>query len=170
MYIAGLVIPVPEEKMAAYRKWAERGAAIFKKYGCVEIVEAWKALDGRPAIGDGALAIGQIPISWDSKSVDAAIERAHDQFRWFGAGWSVNADLPTTAGFAAASSFVRPDDVASSIPCGPDLQAVVNAVKPFWETGFTDIALVQVGDELQARFLSEAAEPLLQQLREAAPS
>jgi hypothetical protein len=47
---------------------------------------------------------------------------------------------------------------------------VVNAVKPFWEAGFTDIALVQVGDELQARFLSEAAEPLLQQLREAAPS
>jgi G6PDH family F420-dependent oxidoreductase len=83
-----------------------------------EIVEAWKALDGRPAIGDGALAIGQIPISWDSKSVDAAIERAHDQSRWFGSGWSVNADLPTTAGFAAASSFVRPDDVASSIPVG----------------------------------------------------
>jgi hypothetical protein len=102
--------------------------------------------------------------------VDAAIERAHDQSRWFGAGWSVNADLPTTAGFAAASSFVRPDDVASSIPCGPDLEAVVNAVKPFWEAGFTDIALVQVGDELQARFLSEAAEPLLQQLREAARS
>jgi hypothetical protein len=102
--------------------------------------------------------------------MDAAIERAHDQFRWFGAGWSVNADLPTTAGFAAASLFVRPDDVASSIHCGPDLEAVVNAVKPFWEAGFTDIALVQVGDELPARFLSEAAEPLLQQLREAAPS
>jgi hypothetical protein len=33
------------------------------------------------------------------------------------------------------------------------------------------VALVQVGvgDELQDRFLAEAAEPLLQQLREAAP-
>jgi G6PDH family F420-dependent oxidoreductase len=134
-----------------------------------EIVEAWNGLDGRPAIGDGARAIGQIPISWDPDSVDAAVERAHDQFRWFGGGWSVNADLPTTAGFAAASSFVRPEDVASTIPCGPDLEAIVKAVEPFWEAGFTDIALVQVGDELQDRFLAEAAEPLLQQLREAAP-
>jgi len=42
-------------------------------------------------------------------------------------------------------------------------------VKPFWEAGFTDIALVQIGDELQDRFLAEAAEPLLEQLRAAAP-
>ena len=42
MYIAGFVIPVPEDKMEAYRKWAENGAAIFKEYGCVEIVESWE--------------------------------------------------------------------------------------------------------------------------------
>src|ERR1700760_883357 len=28
--------------MEAYRKWAENGAAIFKEYGCVEIVESWE--------------------------------------------------------------------------------------------------------------------------------
>src|SRR5580704_9065287 len=42
MYIAGLVIPVPGEKMEAYRKWAENGAQIFKDYGCLEIVECWE--------------------------------------------------------------------------------------------------------------------------------
>ncbi len=42
MYIAGFVIPVPEEKQAAYRDWAERGAALFKEYGCLEIVESWE--------------------------------------------------------------------------------------------------------------------------------
>jgi uncharacterized protein YbaA (DUF1428 family) len=42
MYIAGFVIPVPGEKMEAYRKWAERGAAIFREYGCIEIVESWE--------------------------------------------------------------------------------------------------------------------------------
>ena len=42
MYIAGFVIPVPGEKMEAYRRWAERGAAIFKEYGCIEIVESWE--------------------------------------------------------------------------------------------------------------------------------
>ena len=42
MYVAGFVIPVPEDKMEAYRRWAERGAALFKEYGCVEIVESWE--------------------------------------------------------------------------------------------------------------------------------
>ena len=29
---------------------------------------------------------------WDP-SAQAAIRRAHDQFRWFGSGWKVNAEL-----------------------------------------------------------------------------
>ncbi|MBY6410865.1 LLM class F420-dependent oxidoreductase [Rhodococcus sp. BP-252] len=110
--------------------------------------------------------IGQIPISWDPDK-DAAIERAHDKFRWFAGGWAVNADLPTTAGFAGATQFVRKEDVAETIPCGPDLDAIVDAVKPYWEAGFTDIALVQVGGETQERFLAEAAGPLLEKLRNA---
>ncbi|WP_210506190.1 TIGR03557 family F420-dependent LLM class oxidoreductase [Naasia sp. SYSU D00057] len=111
--------------------------------------------------------IGQVPISW-APDRDDAIERAHDQFRWFGGGWAVNADLPTPAGFAGASQFVRKQDVAESIPCGPDLEKIVETVSTFWEAGFTDIALVQVGDDLQQRFLDEAAEPLLALLRDAA--
>ena len=69
----------------------------------------------------------------------------------------MNADLPTPAGFAGASQFVRPEDVAEKIICGPDLDEIVEGVKPYWEAGFTDIALVQVGDEGQQRFLDEAA-------------
>jgi G6PDH family F420-dependent oxidoreductase len=132
-----------------------------------QLVHAWR--DTRQATGlpEEYRVIGQIPISWDPDR-DAAIKRAHDQFRWFGGGWDVNADLPTTAGFAGATQFVRPEDVAESIPCGPDLDAIVEGVREYWEAGFTDIALVQIGDEAQDRFLAEAAEPLLAKLREAA--
>jgi len=42
MYVAGFVIPVPEGKRDAYRRWAENAAAIFREYGCVEVVEAWE--------------------------------------------------------------------------------------------------------------------------------
>jgi hypothetical protein len=60
---------------------------------------------------------------------------------------------------------VRPEDVAESIPCGPDLDAIVSAVSEYWKAGFTDIALVQIGDEGQELFLKEAAGPLLEKLR-----
>jgi G6PDH family F420-dependent oxidoreductase len=135
------------------------------------LIETWNAVDGAPRIGDssdGARAIGQIPICWDPDE-DTAKKRAHDQFRWFGGGWAVNADLPTPAGFAGATQFVTPDDVAESIPCGPDLDAVVEAVSAYWKAGFTDIALVQIGDEGQEEFLDEAAGPLLEKLRSSAP-
>ena len=133
-----------------------------------DLVQAWNDLDGVDRIGDGARAVGQIPISWHPSSKDAAIETAHEQFRWFAGGWAVNSDLPTTAGFAGASQFVRPEDVADTIPCGPDLDEMVEKIAPFWKAGFTDVAVVQVGDELQQRFLDEAAGPLLEKLRAAA--
>lgn len=108
--------------------------------------------------------IGQIPICWDTDK-ETAVARAHDQFRWFAGGWTVNADLPTTASFSGATQFVRPEDVASSIACGPDLDELAESVKPFLEAGFTDVALVQIGGDSQDEFLAKAAEPLLEKLR-----
>jgi G6PDH family F420-dependent oxidoreductase len=131
-----------------------------------ELVDAWHAARQAANGINGGRVVGQIPVSWDPDR-DTAIKRAHDQFRWFAGGWKVNADLPTPAGFAGATQFVRPEDVADSIPCGPDLDAIVEAVRPYWEAGFTDVALVQIGGETQERFLKEAAEPLLEALRDA---
>lgn len=132
------------------------------------LVDDWNAVDGAAQIGSQAKAIGQIPICWD-RDEETAVKRAHEQFRWFGGGWPVNADLPTPAGFAAATQFVRPEDVADAIPCGPDLDRVVDAVSAYWKAGFTDVAVVQIGDQGQDEFLAEAAGPLLEKLRSAAP-
>jgi G6PDH family F420-dependent oxidoreductase len=132
-----------------------------------ELVDAWHAARQAANLAGGGRVVGQIPVCWDPDR-DTAIKRAHEQFRWFAGGWKVNADLPTPASFAGATQFVRPEDVADSIPCGPDLDAIVEAVRPYWEAGFTDVALVQVGGDSQDLFLSEAAEPLLAALRKAA--
>jgi G6PDH family F420-dependent oxidoreductase len=149
-----------EKSVETFAPFAEHLIAVEPDAG---LVDAWYA--ARKAAGLAkSRVIGQIPISWD-RDRDKAIERAHDQFRWFGGGWQVNADLPTPAGFAGATQYVRPEDVAKAIPCGPDLDAIVAAVRAYWEAGFTDIALVQIGDEAQEEFLKEAAGPLLSALR-----
>ncbi len=162
--------PVPIGIAVSGEKSIERFAPLGDHLIAVEpdadLVAGWQAVrKGLPA----SRTIGQIPISWGPEEGEA-IARAHDQFRWFGGGWNVNSDLPTTAGFTSASQFVRPDDVAESIPCGPDLDAIVEAVSAYWEAGFTDIALVQIGDELQQRFLDEVAPRLLEMLRDSAPA
>jgi G6PDH family F420-dependent oxidoreductase len=155
----GVPIGVAVSGDSSIDRFSDLGDHLIAVQPAQELIAAWDA-----AHGPGSRKIGQIPISWDPDEA-VARERAHDQFRWFGGGWAVNADLPTPAGFEAASQFVRPEDVADSIPCGPDLERIAEAVAEYVEAGFTDIAIVQVGDEGQSRFLAEGAEPLLERLR-----
>jgi len=86
MYIAGYVIPVPEGKMEAYRRWAENSAAIFGRYRCLEIVECWEDYvpegehtDFRKAVAakEGEKIVFTWQIWPDKESLDAAEERMH---------------------------------------------------------------------------------------------
>ncbi|WP_066795564.1 DUF1428 domain-containing protein [Sphingomonas soli] len=102
MYVCGLVIPVPEHGMEAYRRWAENGAKFFREYGCIEIVESWedfthdgKQTDFRKAVaareGEKIVFVWQV---WpDKASFQEAEERMHDDPRMDSAG-----DPPFDAG------------------------------------------------------------------------
>jgi len=114
--------------------------------------------------GSGKPRVGQLPVSFDTDR-DAAVERAHRLFRWFGGGWKVNAELPGPQGFDDASRYVRPEDVAASIPCGSDVGEFVAAVGNFSDAGFTHLALVQIGGEEQLPFITWAEKELLPALR-----
>ncbi|MHA6803622.1 TIGR03557 family F420-dependent LLM class oxidoreductase [Salinifilum ghardaiensis] len=112
--------------------------------------------------------IGQLPICWD-RDHDTAVARAHDQFRWFAGGWKVNSELPAPGSFEAATHFVRPGDVAASIPCGPDTDPIVSAARNFRDAGFSDLALVQAGVDTDPEgFFRFAENELLPALRKAA--
>jgi G6PDH family F420-dependent oxidoreductase len=114
--------------------------------------------------GEGKPRVGQVALAYDADR-DAAVRRAHEQFRWFGLGWKVNADLPNPESFDGATQFVTPEDVAQSISCGPDVEEHVEAIKPFIDAGFTEVALVQIGGDQQDEFISWAQSELLPALR-----
>jgi G6PDH family F420-dependent oxidoreductase len=154
-----LAIAVSGEK--SIEKFAPLADHLIAVEPQAELISAWDAAKGDRS----SRKIGQLPICWDPDK-EKALQKAHDQFRWFAGGWAVNADLPTPAGFEGASQFVRPEDLAEQIPCGPDLDEIATAVKSYVDAGFTDIAVVQIGDEGQFEFLAQAAEPLLAKLRD----
>lgn len=114
--------------------------------------------------GAGKPRVGQVPVCFD-RDRGAAVERAQSLFGWFGGGWKVNSELPSTAAFAAAAQFVRPKDVAASIPCGSDVAEFVDAVAKFVDAGFTDVAIVQVGGDHQHGFIDWSRDELLPELR-----
>ena len=95
MYIAGFVIPVPAEKLEAYRRWAENGAALFREYGCVEIVESWEDNVPRGKLTDFHRAVNaeegeKIVFTWqvwpDKVTLEAAEARMREDKRFEVAG------------------------------------------------------------------------------------
>jgi G6PDH family F420-dependent oxidoreductase len=110
--------------------------------------------------GSGKPKVGQIALAYDPDR-DTAVQRAHDQFRWFGLGWKVNADLPNPESFEGATQFVTPEQVREALSCGPDLEEHVEAIRPFVEAGFDQVALVQIGAEEQESFIRWAQAELL---------
>ena len=88
MYVCGLVIPVPEDRIDAYRRWAENSARIFKQYGCLEIVESWEDYipDGKQTDFRRAVAAKpgeKIVFTWqiwsDKASFEATEARMHEE-------------------------------------------------------------------------------------------
>lgn len=114
--------------------------------------------------GAGKPRIGQVAVCFD-RDESAARQRAMEQFRWFTGGWKVMAELPGPEHFDAAAKSVSEEEVAEQVPCGPDVDAHVGAVRQFVDAGFTSVALVQVGGGHQQPFLDWAEEELLPALR-----
>lgn len=130
-----------------------------------ELIKAWDH-ERAQVDEDATRKYAQLPVSFGIDR-EAAERRAHEQFRWFGGGWKVNAELPGTSAFAGATHYVKQPDVARAIPCGPDVDAIVEAAKPFADAGFTDLALVQIGGDQQDGFLEFASSDLLPALNKA---
>ena len=151
----GLAVSGPQSIAVAAAK-ADVMIAVEPESSLVERFDA-QAGPGRPKVG-------QVPVSYDPDR-DRAVERALELFGWFGGGWKVNAELPGTAAFEAASQYVRPEDITSSIPCGNRVEDFVDAVQRFTEAGFTHVALCQVGGDQQADFIRWSEKELLPALR-----
>ncbi|MEU1362272.1 TIGR03557 family F420-dependent LLM class oxidoreductase [Micromonospora zamorensis] len=156
--------PVPMAVAASGRQSAtlaaEYGNGIISTEPDRHIIEMYD-----DAGGAGQPRYGQVAICYGPDEAECR-KIVHDQFRWFGMGWKVNADLPGPESFAAATQFVREEDVAEGISCGPDVDAHVEAFRKFVDAGFTHVAIIQVGGETQPMFLDWAQEQLLPRLRE----
>jgi G6PDH family F420-dependent oxidoreductase len=153
------------------------GIAVSGKQSCTiagDLADVMIGVEPKPELGEwfdaaggaGKPRIGQMPISFGSDR-NAAVTRAHTLFRWFGLGWKVNAELPGPPAFDSASSFVREDDVAESIPCGDDVDAVLEGAKEYADAGYTHLALVQIGGDQQAPFIEWTEKALLPAWRDA---
>jgi len=177
LHYGGSYFDVPEARLwDRPERGVPIGVAVSGEQSCQlagEYADALIATEPKPDLleqfdaagGAGKPRYGQLGICY-GHDVAEARRVAHEQFRWFGLGWPVNAELPNPKAFDLASKAVTEDAVAESIPCGPDLDRHVTAVRRFVDAGFTHVALVQIGAGSQQQFLDFAEKDLLPALRE----
>jgi G6PDH family F420-dependent oxidoreductase len=110
-------------------------------------------------------AYAQIAMCW-AKDEAQARKTAHKFFRFSVPAWKVMAELPNRVNFAAATRTVREEDVAESIPCGPDPEKHIEGIKKFIDAGFEHIAVLQAGPDQEGfiRFWSDELKPRLGKL------
>ncbi|HEY8200459.1 MAG TPA: TIGR03557 family F420-dependent LLM class oxidoreductase [Actinomycetota bacterium] len=102
----------------------------------------------------------QIAVCWAADRVQA-MRTAHERSRWSPLGWKVMSELPNPVNFDAATRLITPEQVAEEIPCGPDPEPYVEAIRAFTDAGFERVALLQIGDDQEGffRFWEDELQP-----------
>ncbi len=135
---------------------AEKAQGIMATEADPELVQRFRDDGGQgPAYAEAVLAY--------APSVEEGLSIAHERFRFSALGWAVNSELPTVAGFEAATKTVRPEDLAESVAAGPDVEVHLAAIRKYVDAGFDHIVLTQPGPDQAAflRFFTEQLKPRL---------
>lgn len=105
----------------------------------------------------------QVDVCWadDAASAHATVHRV-----WPTGGLSgqLSQDLPTWTHFEAAVTTVRQEDATATVPCGPDVEVYVDAVRQFDEAGYDHIYFHQIGPDQTGfiRFWDSELRPALE--------
>ena len=120
---------------------ARRGDGLWITGTGGEALERWRAEGGSGPVWS------QLTFSYD-EDVAAAHDRAATLWANTAVAGQLSQDLPTTFHFEQASSHVSADNIADHVPCGPDPEPVLDAVRDAVEAGVDHIYLHQIGHDL----------------------
>lgn len=106
--------------------------------------------------------IAQVNLCW-AEDVTAARKTVHEVWPNGGVPGQLAQDLPTWVHFEAVSSLISEDLATESVPCGPDVEPVVESVRAFVAAGYDHLYFHQIGPDQEGffRFWSQELRPAL---------
>jgi G6PDH family F420-dependent oxidoreductase len=94
----------------------------------------------------GKRIAGSLKVCWD-EDADRALSLAHDLWPSDALPGELAQILPTPAHFEQAVGLVTPEMVAEEIPCGPDIEAHLKAIRAYEAAGFDELYIQQIGPD-----------------------
>jgi G6PDH family F420-dependent oxidoreductase len=100
--------------------------------------------------GEGKPIQGGTKVCWGPDEREC-VKTVHRLWPNEGLGGELSQVLPQPAHFEQACALVTEEMIAESVPCGPDVEKIVAAIREFADAGFDELYVQQIGDR-QAEF------------------
>ena len=101
--------------------------------------------------GDRKPCYGQMTVCW-AETEQEAIDTVLKWWPIVGIGGSLNSELAIPSYFEAATKTVRPEDVATAIPVGPDPERHLARLQEYASAGFEHVYIHQIGPDQEGFF------------------
>jgi G6PDH family F420-dependent oxidoreductase len=122
------------------------GDGLISTSPAAELLQQFQAHEGV-----GKPCFGQLAVCW-GQDEGTARRTAYEYWPIVAFEGELNQELPTPAHFEQAAKMVREEDVVQVIPCGPDPERHIAAVRKFAEAGFDHVYIHQIGSEQEGFF------------------
>jgi G6PDH family F420-dependent oxidoreductase len=110
----------------------------------------------------------QLNLCW-AEDADVARKTVHEIWPNSGIPGQLSQDLPTWSHFEEAAAMVSEDEATKSVPCGPDVEPVLESVREYLAAGYDHLYFHQIGpnqtgffhfwtDHLQPALMDETGE------------
>lgn len=121
-----------------------------------ELLQAYRKAGGKgPAQGGLKVCYGE--------DEDKAAQTAYELWGFEGVGGQTSQELPMPAHFKQLMDAASPEETKKSIPCGPDPEKYVKAIREYADAGYDEVYVGQMGPD-QDGFLSFFRDQVLPQL------
>ena len=121
-----------------------------------DVIEAWKKAGG------SGPAYGHLTVCW-AEDADTAKKTLYERWPNAGIKGELSQELPLPAHFQQAAEMVDPDELAESLPHGPDPATYLESLREYVEAGYTHLYVHQIGTDQEGffRFWQEELAPKL---------
>jgi G6PDH family F420-dependent oxidoreductase len=153
--------PVPVMVAAKGRRAAELAGRVGNGLiGTGPDEEMMKAFDA--AGGEGKPRYGQLTVCW-AEDEESARRTAFEWWPNAAIPGELTVELPLPRHFEQAAGLLSAEDVAGSLPHGPDPEAYVDAIREYADGGYTHVYLHQIGSDQEGfiRFFEREVMPKL---------
>jgi len=128
--------------------------------GYINVVPDADLLQAYRDAGGAGPAQGGMKVCWGADEA-ACLKTVHELWPNEALGGELAQVLPMPAHYEAACEPVTEEMLAEAVPCGPDPEKHAAAIKAFFDAGYDEVYVNQIGDDQEGflRFMAEEIAP-----------